>query len=133
LEVGEQYCRFDIRGAAGAVPDSEPFPGCPSHTEVAIRSATLAAPTLHVEIAVQNLAYDKAVGVVFTTNHWGTVQTAYGTYRSTLASGAERWQVAATVGPAATVEFAAFYRAAGREYWDNNHGRNYTATPSEPR
>jgi hypothetical protein len=100
--------------------------------KVVLGEASLAAPTLHVDVGVQNLAYAKVVGIVFTTDNWATVQTAYGTYSSTMKSGLEVWQVAATVGSATEVKFAIFYRVAGSEYWDNNFWRNYRVTPSNP-
>ncbi len=108
-------------------------PGHPSNCQVLLETATPVVPTLRVVIRVQNLTYAKVVGIVFTTDNWATVQTAYGTYSLTMASGLEMWQVEATVGSATEVEFAIFYRAAGNEYWDNNFGRNYRVTPSHPR
>jgi hypothetical protein len=98
--------------------------------KVVLGTATLAAPTLHVDVGVQNIAYHKVVGIVYTTDNWATVQTAYGTYRWTMKSGLEVWEVLATVGPAAEVRFAVFYQVAGSEYWDNNFWRNYRVTPS---
>ena len=86
--------------------------------------------TLHVDVGVQNIAYHKVVGIVFTTDNWVTVQTAYGTYRSTMTSGLEVWEVLVAVGSATEVRFAVFYRVAGSEYWDNNFWRNYRVTPS---
>src|SRR5262249_6347350 len=85
--------------------------------KVVLATATLAAPTLHVDVGVQNLAYAKVVGIVFTTDNWATVQTAYGTYSSTMKSGLEVWQITAPVGTATEVKFAIFYRVAGSEYW----------------
>jgi WD40 repeat protein len=107
----------------------------PSNNQVGLEAASLAPPTLHVEIGVRNLAYTKVVGIVFTTDNWATEQTAYGIYDSTVwskTSDFEMWKVAPTVGSATEVRFAIFYRVAGSEYWDNNFGRNYRVTPSNP-
>jgi hypothetical protein len=122
--VGERYCQFTIH--------ENLFLDFLSNCKVMLGEATLAVPTLHVEIGVQNLAYEKAVGIVFTTDNWTTVQTAYGTHSSTEMDHLEVWKVAAGVGSATEVKFAVFCRAAGSEYWDNNFGRNYRVTPHRP-
>jgi len=100
--------------------------------KVVLGNATLTTPTLHVDVGVQNIAYDKVVGILFTMDNWATVQTAYGTYRSTMKSGLEVWEVLATVGSATEVKFTIFYRVAENEYWDNNFWRNYRVTSSSP-
>jgi hypothetical protein len=84
------------------------------------------ATHIRVRLAVRNLAYDKVVGIVFTTNNWATTQTTYGYYSWTMRSGIEVWAVDTTVGTADQVEFAVFYQVQGQEYWDNNFWRNYT-------
>ena len=98
--------------------------------KVVLGTASLDAATLHVDVGVQNLAYDKVVGIVFTTDNWVTVQTAYGSYTWTMKSGLEVWDVTAEVSVATEAKFAIFYRAQGSEYWDNNFSRNYRVTPS---
>lgn len=95
---------------------------------VILGSARLAAPTLHVDIGVQNIDYHKVVGILFTTDNWATVQTAYANYRWTMQSGLEVWEVLAAVGSATEVRFAIFYQVVGKEYWDNNFWRNYRVT-----
>jgi len=100
--------------------------------EVVLGNASLAASMLHVDIGVKNLAYAKVVGIVFTTDDWTTVQTAYSTYGSTMKSGLEVWHLQIPVGSATEVKFAVFYQVAGNEYWDNNFWRNYRVTPSNP-
>ena len=87
---------------------------------------------MHVDVGVKNLAYNKVVGIFFTTDNWATVQTALGSYSSTMKSGLEVWQIAVPVGSATEVKFAIFYRVAGNEYWDNNFRRNYRVTVSRP-
>jgi tetratricopeptide (TPR) repeat protein len=125
-DVGDRYCQFTIH-------DGKVILDFVSNCKVVLGEATLAVPTLHVEIAVQNLAFDKVVGIVFTTDNWTTAQTACGTYSSSEMNGLiEVWKVEATVGSATEVKFAVFHRAAGSENWDNNFGRNYRVTPSRP-
>jgi len=85
---------------------------------------------LNVTAAVQNLALNKVVGIVYTTNNWGLVGTAYGSYYRTLGSGLELWRIQAPVqdpsgGHYMEGRFAIFYRVLGNEYWDNNFSRNY--------
>ncbi len=102
-----------------------------SNYKVVLGNASLAASTLNVSAAVQNLAYSKVVGIVFTTDNWATVKTAYGTYNFTMKSGLEVWKITAPVSVATEVKFAIFYQVAGSEYWDNNFSRNYRVTPSQ--
>jgi tetratricopeptide (TPR) repeat protein len=120
--VGERYGKFTI--------DENVVLDFVLNCKVKLETATLAASTLHVEIGVQNLAYEKIVGIVFTTDNWCTAQTAYGTHSSVDTDDREVWKAAATVGSATEVKFAVFYRVAGTEHWDNNFGRNYRVTPS---
>jgi hypothetical protein len=101
--------------------------------KVVLGTANLAGTTLEVTVGVQNLDYNKVVGIVFTTDNWATVQTAYGYYGSTMTSGLEVWHVTVPVGSATEVSLAVFYRVLGSEYWDNNFWRNYKVTPSSPK
>jgi len=97
--------------------------------KVVLGTASLAAGAIHVSIGVQNLAYEKVVGIVYTTDNWATVQIVYAHYSFTMKSGLEVWQLTAPVGAATDVELALFYRVLGAEYWDNNFWRNYRVTP----
>lgn len=96
---------------------------------VALGNASLTAPNLYVDVAVQNLAYAKDVGMVYTVDDWASAHVAYGAYGSTMKSGLEVWNITAPIGSAGEVKFALFYRVAGAEYWDNNFTRNYRITP----
>ena len=100
--------------------------------KVVLGTAFLAGTTLDVDVGVQNLAFNKVVGIVFTTDNWATVQTALGNFSSTMKSGLEVWNVTAPVGSATEVRFAIFYRVLGTEYWDNNFWRGYRVTPGNP-
>jgi len=99
---------------------------------VVLGNANLTSPNLFITIGVQNLAYHKGVGIVFTTDHWGTFHSAYGNYSHTMNGGLEVWEIAAVVGSATEVEFAVFYQVNGNEYWDNNFSRNYQVTSAAP-
>ncbi len=100
--------------------------------KVVLGNAFLAGSALVVDVGVQNLAFDKVVGIVFTTNNWASVQTALGHYTWTMKSGLEVWHVTAPVGGASEVTLAVFYQVLGSEYWANNFWRNYKVTPSIP-
>ena len=97
--------------------------------EVVLGSAGIGAGVLNLQIGVQNLAYYKEVGIVFTTDGWATVQTAYAGYSSTMKSGLEVWHLTRPIASAGQVELAIFYRVLGREFWDNNFWRNYRVIP----
>lgn len=99
--------------------------------KVVLGTASMAGATLHVDVGVQNLAYNKVVGIVFTTDNWTTVQTAFGYYTFTMKSGLEVWHITAPAGAATEVRFAVFYQVLGSEYWDNNFWRTYKVTPSD--
>jgi hypothetical protein len=100
--------------------------------KVVLGTAGLASSKVEIDVGVQNLAYDKVVGVVFTTDNWATAQTAYGHYVWTMKSGLEVWHATLSVGSAVEVKFAVFYQVLASEYWDNNFSRNYTVTPGSP-
>jgi len=92
-------------------------------------SAGLAGGNLTVEIGVQNLAFAKTVGIVYSTDNWATVITALAGYSFTMSSGLEIWHLMDAVGGASEVKFAIFYDVLGQEYWDNNFLRNYRVAP----
>ena len=91
-------------------------------------SASLFSNNLHIDLGIQNLDFAKVVGIVFTPNNWITVQTAFAHWDHNMPSGLEVWVVDAPVGSATQIQFAAFYRVLGNEFWDNNFTRNYTLT-----
>jgi hypothetical protein len=82
-------------------------------------------------VGVQDLDFAKVVGVVYTTDNWATVQTAFCGWQWTMKSGLQVWKVTVPVGAATEVKFALFYRVLGTEYWDNNFWKNYTVTPTK--
>lgn len=98
--------------------------------------------SFHVTADVQNLAYNKDVEVVYTTDAWQTVKTAKLSYSpsqtvgpsgesvpSPNAFGVELWtNYGITLnGPVQNLEYVLVYRVNGQEYWDNNFGQNYKA------
>mgnify|MGYP001171482110 CR=1 FL=1 len=97
--------------------------------------------SFYVVVDVKNLAYDKQVNIVYTTDGWKTTQTTPLQYTSTYAIssggyvtspnvfGVERWiktiSLPTTVN---NIEFAVSYKVNGQEYWDNNFGKNHKIT-----
>jgi len=99
--------------------------------KVVLGEASIGSNKLHVIIAVQDIAFDKQVGIVFTTDNWATAHQAPAFYSGELERGMERWKVEVNVGSVSEVQFAIFYRVLGGEYWDNNFWANYTVTPTK--
>jgi Carbohydrate/starch-binding module (family 21) len=88
---------------------------------------------LNVGVLVKNLAYEKQVGIVYTTDNWLTFQNAFGSHTQSFPPpstphqpNVELWNLLAPVGVGATGQYAAFYNVGGATYWDNNFGRNYS-------
>lgn len=79
---------------------------------------------------VDNIAFDKLVEV-----HWAGEDKVWHTmraeYQRSGGTNREVWRAQATFHPSedaslpGDVEFALHYRVQGKEYWDNNHSRNY--------
>lgn len=90
---------------------------------------------------VRNIAYNKEVKLVYTTNNWITVKYATLNYANTYAYGGdnffvnsslknfEKWSAGFFIpqgqGPV-SLHYAVSYKVNGVEYWDNNYGRNHT-------
>ena len=88
---------------------------------------------LNVFVLLKNIAYQKQVGIRYTTDNWQTYQNAFGTYLQDYLPystphqlGAESWQIVVPVGVGATGQYAVFYSVEGTTYWDNNFGLNYS-------
>jgi hypothetical protein len=80
------------------------------------------------QIVLKNLAYDKVVTVVESTDHWATVGNVAATYSGSDAGGLETWAFSENLPAGVTsVEFAVVYEVDGASYWDNSLGANYTA------
>lgn len=98
---------------------------------VALGVARLGAGALTAAVAVRNLAYEKAVGIVFSTDAWATNRVAEASYHRTVAGGVEVWIARAMVGDVRGVELAVYLRALGAEHWDNNFGANFRLAQGE--
>jgi len=99
------------------------------------------ANNFSVYVDVRNLNPSKQVTLVYTTDNWRTAKKASLGYvqwytvgaRQWLTSpnsyGMERWGTNLSI-PASVnaVQYAVVYKVNGIEYWDNNFGKNYTAT-----
>lgn len=78
------------------------------------------------EIVLKNLAYEKKVRVVYTTDNWQTVRKAVAYYKEPMTNNLEKW--AFTLPGTAScreVKFCLAYTVNGVTYWDNNFSANY--------
>jgi len=87
-----------------------------------------------IDLRVQNLAYDKAVGVVWTDDNWNTAHWSYAQYETDLGGGYERWGVDLSgrdySAGAPTVQYAAFAEMNGNTYWGKeDNWKNYVIRP----
>jgi hypothetical protein len=86
---------------------------------------------LNVEVLVKNLAFNKQVAIVYTTDNWATFHDAFGSFQRTFPPTmphqiqSETWAVSIPLTPGASGQFAVFYIVGGATYWDNNFGANY--------
>ncbi|KAF7235955.1 Protein phosphatase 1 regulatory subunit 3E [Varanus komodoensis] len=87
-------------------------------------------------IRVLNLAFEKRVSVRYTWDAWGTHREVRASYAAPAGRGrdhADRFAfqlpLPVPLPPGVFLEFALCYLVGGKEYWDNNHGRNYTLRP----
>jgi hypothetical protein len=100
---------------------------------VAVVSSGLdGAGNLIAELLVKNIAFQKQVAIVHTTDNWQTFQNAFGTFERTIPPAAtphqpntELWRVVAPVGLNNHGQFAAFYTVQGSTFWDSNFTLNY--------
>ncbi len=89
-------------------------------------------------IDVKNLAPNKKLKVLYTTDNWatnGTMDAAfnsqyYPSYGSPIASpnayGVEMWTFNGYINNTTKVEYVLSYEVNGKIYWDNNFGKNYS-------
>ena len=81
---------------------------------------------------VENLSPDKTIDVIWAGED-GVWHTLPATWHSNLNHDKEYWRAETTVSFAAdkslpgNIEFALRYQTQGNEYWDNNHGLNYSS------
>ena len=118
------------------------------HPAVAVNCT--APPSSYVisgNITLRNIAYAKAISIVYSTDNWVTSHTTGATYSASFwlnylpvggiqvadssASnpnqyGFEEWSYNIPIGTATSVQYAISYTVSGQTYWDNNFGQNYT-------
>jgi len=104
---------------------------------------------LWLDVKVENLGYEKVVGMRWTDDNWETYTDSFLTYDKSIDNNFEIWGLrfdpffyatsyyigswtnyingnsASGPAPASEIEFAIFYKVNGQEYWDNNDGQNY--------
>jgi maltose 6'-phosphate phosphatase len=98
---------------------------------VITRQATVVHQRLSVAILVENVAYEKSVDVKWAGED-GVWHTLRARYHSSADREKEYWvarksfTLVASKPLPGNVRLALRYRVAGKEYWDNNHGHNYS-------
>ncbi len=91
---------------------------------VVLESAREEPRTLHGIIRVANLSYEKEVVVRWTHDNWRTSHDTVCVFCSNDGS-TDRFAFELPIN-GDDVSFAIRYRVSGKDYWDNNHGANYT-------
>ncbi len=119
--------------------DVEPIgtdPGPPAilgaeHVMLSQASWASSSATLSGRVILDNLAYQKNVDVLYSTDGWKTDAWASAQYSQWTTHGIEYWSFAIPMPAGAShVDFAIRYEVAGQTYWDNNLGLNYGVNPS---
>jgi hypothetical protein len=81
-------------------------------------------------VVLKNLAYQKTVNVVATTDDWATTLIVPASYAGAEPGSLEDWSFSATLPSNVTiVQFAVSYEANGTTYWDDDLGTNYQVKP----
>jgi hypothetical protein len=107
------------------------YPICataPQHNPSLVSDAALSYVSIAAD--VKNIAFNKEVKVVYTTNNWATTQTKSLTFNAAENNNAtqdfERWTTSFAIPKTSSVTYALCYTINGQTYWDNNFGKNYT-------
>ncbi|RKP08154.1 putative phosphatase regulatory subunit-domain-containing protein [Thamnocephalis sphaerospora] len=113
---------------------------------VSIESIKLAEGATHlcVMIRCQNLAFQKTVLIRYTDDDWSTSDEICGEYHDSIADHSydrflvqlpilksARQRTAHDNGRLAVMDMCVRYIVDGKEFWDNNHGRNYCVVISK--
>ena len=111
-------------------------PSIDASADVGLEDLSIAAEgtTLLGRVRLRNMAYTKELVARFTFDNWLTTSEVSGKYLETIDAVFDRFTIMIRLGDilpridGKTLIFALRYTVAGREIWDNNHGRNYVAT-----
>lgn len=104
--------------------------------DVALEDLSLASEGTVIlgRVRLRNIAYTKVLAARFTFDDWLTTSEVIGKYFGTIDAAFDRFTFTIRLQDilprieGKTLIFALRYAVAGREIWDNNHGRNYIAT-----
>jgi Carbohydrate/starch-binding module (family 21) len=101
-------------------------------TAVVLKEGQVIEDSFSGTILLANLAYEKVVEVVYTTDDW----TTYGSVKGQYGFGNDRnetWYFQTPIAAdAQAVKFAIAYQANGVWHWDNNFTRNYEVQRARP-
>ena len=105
-------------------PGSEPnFFERISQEHIVLESVRAESRTLHGNIRVSNLAYDKEICIRWTHDNWKTCHDTSAVFCANDGH-TDRFSFELPIN-GDDVQFALRYRTNGQEFWDNNRGRNY--------
>lgn len=87
-----------------------------------------------IDLQVQNLAYEKTVGVIWTADDWTTSHVSYASYEADIGGGYERWGLNITGRSYSlgvpTIQYAAFAEMNEDTYYGKeDNWKNYTISP----
>ena len=126
-EVGSTYMcpNFSQPGASGN------FFQRVNIENVCVENAVVTGLTITGIVRVKNIAFHKAVRVRYSHNNWATFHDIAASYVQDSCDGpTDRFSFSIVAPPYFTagskLQFAVSYNAGGFEYWDSNHGHNYT-------
>jgi hypothetical protein len=111
-------------------------PSIDTSADVGLEDLSIASEgtTLVGRVRLRNMAYTKDLAARFTFDNWLTTSEVIGKYLEAIDALFDRFTIMIRLGDilpridGKTLIFALRYTVAGREIWDNNHGRNYVAT-----
>jgi hypothetical protein len=83
---------------------------------------------LRVIAGVQNLAYEKRVGLRYTIDNFQHVTDIYGEWSRQVDPEIDEFTILtrSDIPPGVLLKFALFYQTAGQTYWDSNDGIFYS-------
>ncbi len=89
---------------------------------------------VNVAADVKNIAFNKTVQVVYTTDNWATKNVKNLFYNASFYNhdnpNYETWTISFQIPKTSEIKYAFVYKVNGVEYWDNNFGSNYTVKSS---